>query len=42
MNRIDELAGKFYTFFFSWGYFYFSAGYFCCKQNIQTPIGIYV
>jgi len=27
---ISQLTAKVNTYFFSWGYFYFSAGYFCC------------
>ncbi len=42
MGRITELTAKFNTYFFSWGYFYFSAGPFCCKSNKLTPLGIYV
>jgi len=30
------ITAKFYTFFFSWGYFYFSAGTFCCEKNKRS------
>lgn len=41
MNALTHtLTVKFNTFFFSWGYFYFSAGSFCCKQNRLKPSGI--
>lgn len=41
MNRIGELTAKFYTFFFSWGYFYFSAGYFAVNKK-QKSLSTYV
>lgn len=30
---MNAFVAKFNTYFFSWGYFYFSASYFCYKQN---------
>ena len=45
MKRISNLinvAAKFNTFFFSWGFYFFSAGSFCCQQNKLEPFGIYV
>ena len=32
MERMTMFVAKFNTFFFSWGYFYFSAGTFCYKK----------